>query len=116
MVWQLRTRPNRLKPALQAGPKQSCLCGRLVMYYRGESAGRRCVEVFTRTNYMSTTAIEETAIIRKTRELCETIVAQPEFQAIRRQIDEFMADEEAKSQYQTVMEKGEMLQQKQQMG
>jgi cell fate (sporulation/competence/biofilm development) regulator YlbF (YheA/YmcA/DUF963 family) len=65
---------------------------------------------------MSTTAIEETAIIRKTRELCETIVAQPEFQAIRRQIDEFMADEEAKSQYQTVMEKGELLQQKQQMG
>lgn len=63
-----------------------------------------------------TTTTEETAIIQKTRELCETIVAQPEFQAIRKQIDQFMADDEAKTQYQTVMEKGEMLQQKQQMG
>lgn len=65
---------------------------------------------------MSTITTEETAVLQKTRELCETIVAQPEFQAMRKQIDAFMADEEAKSQYQTVIERGEMLQQKQQMG
>jgi cell fate (sporulation/competence/biofilm development) regulator YlbF (YheA/YmcA/DUF963 family) len=65
---------------------------------------------------MIMTTTEETAIVQKTRELCETIVAQPEFQAMRKQIDQFMGDEEAKSQYQTVMEKGEMLQQKQQIG
>ena|SRR5438093_7945170 len=63
-----------------------------------------------------TTTTEETAVIQKTRELCEAIVAQPEFQTIRRQIDQFMDNEQAKSQYQTVMEKGEMLQQKQQLG
>ena len=62
------------------------------------------------------TATNDTAIIRKTRELCQTIVEQPEFQDMRRRIESFLADEEAKSQYQTVVEKGEMLQQKQQMG
>src|SRR5262249_10350785 len=37
-------------------------------------------------------------------------------QRIRRRIDSFMADESAKIQYQNVMEKGESLQHKQQMG
>lgn len=62
---------------------------------------------------MQTTA-EETLITRKTRELCETIAAQPEFGAIRQRIDAFMADEAAKTQYQLVVEKGDALQQKQQ--
>ena len=55
-------------------------------------------------------------VVQKTRELCQTIVDQPEFQDIRKRIDTFMADEAAKTQYQSVMEKGEMLQHKQQMG
>jgi len=59
---------------------------------------------------------QETVILQKTKELCQTIVEQPEFQAIRQQIDSFMASEEAKTQYQLVMEKGESLQHKQQMG
>jgi len=66
-----------------------------------------------------TTATAETAdsiIVQKTRELCQTIVEQPEFQSIRQRIDTFMADDVAKVQYQTVVEKGEMLQHKQQMG
>lgn len=58
----------------------------------------------------------ETVIIQKTRELCQTIVEQPEFQDMRRRIDSFMASEEAKNQYQIVVEKGEMLQHKQKMG
>lgn len=58
--------------------------------------------------------LEETPILQKTRELCQTILDQPEFQSIRRQIDSFLSDEEAKMQYQLVMEKGEALQQKQQ--
>ena len=58
--------------------------------------------------------LEETPILQKTRELCQTIIDQPEFQAIRRQIDSFLSDEEAKMQYQLVMERGEALQQKQQ--
>lgn len=62
------------------------------------------------------TTTEETAIIQKTRELCETIVAQPEFQAIRKQVDDFMADDTARSQYDLLVAKGEMLEQKRQMG
>ena len=58
--------------------------------------------------------LEETPILQKTRELCQTIIDQPEFQAIRRQIDSFLSDEQAKMQYQLVMERGEALQQKQQ--
>lgn len=63
-----------------------------------------------------TTATADSIIVQKTRELCQTIVEQPEFQSIRQRIDSFMADDAAKVQYQTVVEKGEMLQHKQQMG
>jgi cell fate (sporulation/competence/biofilm development) regulator YlbF (YheA/YmcA/DUF963 family) len=59
---------------------------------------------------------QDTVVLEKTRELCETLVSQPEFKEIRQRIDAFMADEDAKSQYQQVVEKGEMLQHKQQMG
>jgi len=63
-----------------------------------------------------TTNTEDTLVLQKTRELCETIVSQPEFQELRGRVDAFMANEEAKNTYQTVVEKGEALQQKQQMG
>jgi cell fate (sporulation/competence/biofilm development) regulator YlbF (YheA/YmcA/DUF963 family) len=59
---------------------------------------------------------EDTMVLQKPRELCETIVSQPEFQQIRSRVDAFMADETAKNTYQIVVEKGEALQQKQQMG
>ena len=61
------------------------------------------------------TTTEDSVIIVKTRELCETILVQPEFQNIRRHIDAFLADEAAKAQYQMVVERGEQLQHKQQM-
>ena len=60
--------------------------------------------------------IEETIVIQKTRELCQTIIEQPEFIQIRERIDAFMGDDTAKTQYQALMEKGDALQQKQQMG
>ncbi|HMC27837.1 MAG TPA: YlbF family regulator [Verrucomicrobiae bacterium] len=63
-----------------------------------------------------TTQTADSIIVQKTRELCQTIVEQPEFQSIRQRIDTFMADDVAKVQYQTVVEKGDMLQHKQQMG
>ena len=63
-----------------------------------------------------TTQTADSIIVQKTRELCKTIVEQPEFQSIRQRIDTFMADDAAKVQYQLVVEKGEMLQHKQQMG
>lgn len=60
--------------------------------------------------------IEETPLIQKTRELCQTIIDQPDFRQIRQRIETFLADESAKSQYQLVMEKGDALQQRQQFG
>ena len=59
---------------------------------------------------------EDTIVIQKTRDLCQTIVDQPEFRQIRQRIEAFLADDSAKTQYQLVMEKGDALQQKQQMG
>ncbi len=58
----------------------------------------------------------ESAIVVKTRELCQTILDQPDFQTLRGQIDAFMADGLAKSQYQQVVEKGELLNHKQNTG
>ena len=52
-------------------------------------------------------------VIEKTRELCETILGQPEFRAIRQQVDAFMNDEKAQEQYQSLSAKGEYLQHKQ---
>jgi cell fate (sporulation/competence/biofilm development) regulator YlbF (YheA/YmcA/DUF963 family) len=62
------------------------------------------------------TTIEETLVTQKTKALCQTLVEQPEFAAIRQRIDAFMGDESAKNQYQLLMEKGDALQQKQQFG
>ncbi|MBC8003556.1 MAG: YlbF family regulator [Opitutaceae bacterium] len=59
---------------------------------------------------------EDTIIIQKTRELCQTLLDQPEFASIRQRMDTFMADEDAKSQYQLLNEKGEFLTFKQKQG
>ena len=60
------------------------------------------------------TTIEESPVIRKTKELCETILEQPEIRSIRQRIDAFIADEKARSQYEDLVAKGQTLQQKQQ--
>jgi cell fate (sporulation/competence/biofilm development) regulator YlbF (YheA/YmcA/DUF963 family) len=52
-------------------------------------------------------------IEEKTRELCQVIIEQPEMISIRSRIDTFLADAEARGQYETVMSKGQALQQKQ---
>ncbi|MDB6059056.1 MAG: hypothetical protein JWO95_2900 [Verrucomicrobiales bacterium] len=56
------------------------------------------------------------ALIEKTRELCETILKQPEFQAIRENMDKFMINTEAQKMYQELSEKGQYLQHKQEQG
>lgn len=60
--------------------------------------------------------IEDTIVMQKTRDLCQTIVEQPEFLQIRQRIDAFMSDDAAKNQYQQVMERGDALQHKQHSG
>ena len=57
-----------------------------------------------------------TKIEEKTRELCQTIVDEPEMASIRRRIDTFLADAGARGQYETVMSKGNALHQKQHNG
>lgn len=66
-------------------------------------------------NIMQTTT-EDSLIAQKTLELCQAILDQPEFQTIRQQIDAFMTDDHAKSQYQSLSERGEYLQHKQSQG
>ncbi|MGA2030213.1 MAG: YlbF family regulator [Verrucomicrobiota bacterium] len=62
------------------------------------------------------TQTEENAILEKTRELCQSIVDQPEMISIRRRIDTFMSDANARELYETVMSKGQTLQEKQAQG
>jgi cell fate (sporulation/competence/biofilm development) regulator YlbF (YheA/YmcA/DUF963 family) len=57
-----------------------------------------------------------TNIEKKTQELCEAIVAQPEMIAIRKRIDTFLADDSTRGQYEALMSKGQALQEKQQLG
>lgn len=59
---------------------------------------------------------EESAIIQKTRELCQTLLDQPDVQSMRQRIDAFVADDRAKTDYDALMLKGQALQQKQQQG
>jgi cell fate (sporulation/competence/biofilm development) regulator YlbF (YheA/YmcA/DUF963 family) len=59
------------------------------------------------------TTIEETPVIQKAKELCQTILDQPNMQSIRQRIDSFMANDAAKAQYDAVMTRGQALQQKQ---
>lgn len=56
----------------------------------------------------------ETIVTQKTRELCAAIVANPEFQANQQRINAFMADANARNQYESVVSKGTALQEKQQ--
>ena len=54
-----------------------------------------------------------TKIEEKTKELCQVIVDQPEMISISKRIDTFLADSQARGQYEAVMTKGQALQEKQ---
>lgn len=53
--------------------------------------------------------------MQKTRELCQTILNQPTMQSIRQRIDAFMGDEKTRTNYDDLVQKGQALQQKQEM-
>lgn len=65
---------------------------------------------------MSTTMQEPNVLTQKIEELCQTILNQPEVKSIRQRIDAFNADTAAQKQYETLAERGEYLQHKQQQG
>jgi len=52
----------------------------------------------------------------KTRELCEAIIAHIETGGIKKRIDTFLADASARGQYESLMSKGQALQEKQHGG
>lgn len=57
---------------------------------------------------------QETIITQKTKELCQAILDQPELRAARQAIETFIGNDTAKAQYESLMAKGQALQQKQQ--
>lgn len=59
---------------------------------------------------------EDNVILKKTRELCQSILDHPDFQSLRKNIDTFMASDKAKEEYQTLIDKGEELHHKQHQG
>jgi cell fate (sporulation/competence/biofilm development) regulator YlbF (YheA/YmcA/DUF963 family) len=62
------------------------------------------------------TQTEETVVVQKTKELCHTILDQPEVQTLRKKIDTFLADDAVRGQYDMLVAKGDLLQQKRQAG
>ncbi|WP_171016629.1 YlbF family regulator [Pseudalkalibacillus caeni] len=59
---------------------------------------------------------DKSPILTKTEELCKTILDQPEFTDIKTSIDSFFNNEEAKSIYQNLYSKQQVIRQKQQQG
>ena len=59
---------------------------------------------------------KDTPIIEKTKELCETIVEQPMFKQILNDIESFLGDTQARSVYESLIEKQQFLIEKQQRG
>jgi len=64
---------------------------------------------------MDTTA-KDSGIIQRTMDLCQAIVEQSDFQALKEKLDAFMADEYLKFQFQQVNDRGNLLQMKQSQG
>jgi cell fate (sporulation/competence/biofilm development) regulator YlbF (YheA/YmcA/DUF963 family) len=62
------------------------------------------------------TQIEESVVIQKTRELCQAILDQPEIRALRKNIEVFMANDQARGHYESLMTQGELLHEKQHSG
>ncbi len=63
-----------------------------------------------------TTQIEENAITEKIKALCQSIVNHLGESSIRQQINTFLSDANARSQYEAVVTKGQALQEKQSKG
>jgi len=59
---------------------------------------------------------ESSPVIEKTRELCASIAEDANFTKLQSKVERFLNDESAKLQYQSVHQRGEELQQKQQAG
>lgn len=59
---------------------------------------------------------QDGGIVRKTMDLCQAVVEQPDFQALKQKLDAFMADELVKFQFSQLNDLGNLLQLKQNNG
>lgn len=59
---------------------------------------------------------DDSAVMTKTRDLCETIAADGDYQALLEKVEKFLGDDEARLSYQSVHQQGQDLNQKQQAG
>ncbi len=59
---------------------------------------------------------QDSPVIEKTKELCQTLLEQPSFESIRRRIETFAGDEEARAHYNRLCDMQEQLQAKDQQG
>jgi cell fate (sporulation/competence/biofilm development) regulator YlbF (YheA/YmcA/DUF963 family) len=59
------------------------------------------------------TTLDATPVLRKTKELCQLILDQPNMRSIRQRIDAFMGDGKTREQYDGLVNKGQALKQKQ---
>jgi len=62
------------------------------------------------------TITEESAILSKTKELCASILEEPELKIHLSRMETFIGDEESRAQYVRLTEAGDALQQKEQLG
>ncbi|HWX20124.1 MAG TPA: YlbF family regulator [Candidatus Binatia bacterium] len=95
--------------------KHGCFLGQAVVYCGTDASVADMPALGNEHRNIMQSTIEETAVMQKTRELCQTLLEQPNMQSIRQRIDTFMGDEAARSQYEDLVNKGQALQQKQQM-
>lgn len=58
--------------------------------------------------------LEDSAVMQKTMELCQSILDDPAMKSMRQRIDAFMDDEKSRTQYEDLVSKGQALQEKQQ--
>lgn len=59
---------------------------------------------------------DNSPVMNKTKELCEAIAGDSEYKGLLEKVERFLADDAAKLQFQSVQERGEELNQKQQVG
>jgi len=59
---------------------------------------------------------DDSAVMAKTKELCETISTDATFTGLMSKVEAFLSNDEARTQYQSVGEQGEALHQKQHAG
>ncbi len=80
--------------------------------HRKVAAGLRAAIVLPQME----TITKESLIVQRTQELCQAIIDQSDFPALKQNLDAFMSDEALKFQFQQVNQAGEMLHHKQSQG